>query len=269
MPIANLIRAEIIKTASLRGFWVGLVAALLPVGTFALMLHQARIYPDVGPLTTADILNFVYQHLNLAAVPTLVIGAVVGGAEFARTDDTRGGANGWTATLLAAPNRLSVLLAKLAVLIPLCAAGFFVAISGILAYTHGVDGFALTPALLSEPGRLFASGCWLICVGLIGFSVVVAVGSVPIPLTVMILNFSTISPVALLAKTGFWVRFAPDLAAGGLTFPAVMAENELFTEATRHSLAHDVALNWAVVCTWTLVALALAWWRIAKTEVSS
>lgn len=269
MTVLNLIRAEAIKTTSVRGFWVGLAASVIPIATFALMLYQARIYPDVGPLTMDEIINFVYQHLNVAVITSLIIGAVVGGTEYSRTDDTRGGANGWTITLLAAPKRTTVLVAKLAVLIPLCAVGYLMAISGIVIYTQLAEGLSITPVLLSEPSRLLASGIWLICVGLIGFSVVVVVGSIPIPLTVMILNFSSISPAALLAKTGFWVRFFPDLAAGGLAFPAAIAENDLFTEATRHSLAHDAGLNWAVVFTWTVAALLLAWVRINRTEVAS
>lgn len=265
----RLIRAEYLKARSLSSFWIGLGCAFIPVTTFALFLYQLRSSPDLGVLSQSEYVDMVFQHLNLATIPVLVMGAMIGGTDFARSDPTRGGTNGWTATFLAAPDRSRVLGAKLLVLLPLCLAVAVLAMAGIGVLATVVDDVNVGEWLVAQPSRLAAMGLWLICVGILGFSLVLMVGSVPVPLTLMILNYSAVSPAFLLAPTGYWVRFFPELAAGGLTFPATMSTNELLTEATQSSLAQDVLLNWLVILAWMGLGLVAACASISRRDMAS
>lgn len=268
MGFLNAIRAEYIKAISLRGVWIGIACAAIPIATFALLLIQLND-PSIGPVDNTELVDLVFQHFTLGGIPCLVIGALVAGTEFARTDDTRGGANGWTITTLAIPDRSQVLLAKLALIIPMCLLCYGLSLCGVTAYTQLKTGINLLALLVGEPGRLIGAGVWLTCLATFGFSGVMIFGSVPIPLTLLIMNLSAVSPAALLAKTGYWVRFFPDLCAGGLLFPKATGANDLLTEATRNSLANDTVLNWTVIATWVVAVLGLAWLRVLRSEVAS
>ena len=268
MGFLRAVRAEYIKAWSLQGVWIGLACSVIPIATFALLLQQLKD-PSIGAVNKTELLDLVFQHFTLAGIPCLVIGAMIAGTEFARADDTRGGANGWTITALATPSRAHVLFAKLVLLVPMCLLCYGLAVVGVSAYAQAMNGMNLFAFLLSDPARLVGAGVWLTCLAIFGFAGVMIVGSVPIPLTLLIMNLSAVSPAALLAKTGFWVRFSPDLSAGGLLFPGAMRTNDLFTEATRTSLANDTLLNWTVIAVWVFIALGLAWLRVRRSEVAS
>lgn len=268
MGFLNAMRAEYIKAISLQGIWIGLACSAIPIATFALLLIQIKD-PSIGPVDTTELVDLVFQHFTLGGIPCLVIGALVAGTEFTRTDDTRGGANGWTITTLAIPDRSQVLLAKLALIMPMCLLSYGLSLCGVSVYTQFRTGINLFALLLGEPGRLIGAGVWLTCLATFGFSGVMLFGSVPIPLTLLIMNLSAVSPGALLAKTGYWVRFFPDLSAGGLLFPKATGANDLLTEATRNSLANDAVLNWTVIAVWVVGALSLAWLRVCRSEVAS
>lgn len=268
MGLRHAIRAEYIKAISLQGVWIGLACSAIPIATFALLLAQLND-PSMGPVNHAELMDLVFQHFTLGGIPCLVIGALVAGTEYTRTDDTRGGANGWTITTLANPNRSQVLVAKLALLIPLCLVSYGLTLCGVTAYTQANTGINLFALLMGEPGRLVGAGVWLTALAIFGFSAVMIVGSVPIPLTLLIMNLSAVSPAALFAKTGYWVRFFPDLSAGGLLFPEATSTNNLLTEATRTSLVMNPVLNWTVIAVWVAGALALAWLRVRRTEVAA
>lgn len=269
MPFIASLNAELIKTISLRGTWIGLLCALIPIGTYALMMSQVNHIAATEPFTTADLVNFLYQHVGIAGTAAVVVGSVIGGMEFSRTDDTREGANGWTATLLATPKRRHVFWAKVVIVAAASLTVFTIAFLGMAMYSNLVEAGGLLPHLLAEPGRILGAVAWVLTLGLLSFGLVNVVGSVPVPMGALIVYTTFITPSVLLSKTGYWVRFFPELAYGGLAFPANMLENDLYTQATRVSLANDVWLNCVVLAVWASAPLMAAWWRIHCTEVAS
>lgn len=269
MDFMKTLKSEWIKTLATPGIWVGAACSVVPLLITVLQYVQSDADVPVGGNQDPGglVVTLALQCLVIGVPAPLIVGGVVAGMEMVRPKDTTNTITGMVPTCLATPRRTQVFLAKVLVIIPLCLGMVAIGIGGVVwlnvvLYDQWILGVGAVTATTFGVVVMY----WIM-LGLLGFSVVVLAKTLAIPLTVLIAHFSLVSVTLLLASTGYWVRFFPELAMAGLIFPEETAQNGLLHMQARGSLATNPSLNMAVLLAWLLVPLGFAWMRFTRLEV--
>jgi ABC-2 type transport system permease protein len=225
--VINLVSAELRKALSLPATAVALVVAV--VGPIALAVLNASHVRDALSSGRAEGVAYTSAaEAALSAVPlgtagAMVLGIVVISSEYTANSTDAGGGRQVSTTLIAAPRRWTVLVAKAVVVVALVVLAALVALSISLVVAGSIIGDASEPG--TPIGRFVGAGVYWALAALMALAITVLTRSGIVPLIVLITNGTVVSASFLLWKVTSLARYLPDLAGtrlfAGQTFAAV------------------------------------------------
>ncbi|MFI6844357.1 ABC transporter permease [Kitasatospora sp. NBC_00085] len=254
----RVLRAEWAKLWSLRSTWITLGLALLFVVAFGLIAcahYKSRI--TAGGRLDRDFADATAVQLslfgtNFGQLALGVLGVLVTAGEYS-TGMIR-------STLAAVPRRLPVLWSKAAVY---GVVALVVATVGVLtAFLIGSGIVSGTPAALtiSDAGvvrSLLGAGFYLALVGVIGTALGALLRSVAGGISVLVASLMLVPGLVSLLPTSWQDRISPYL-------PSNAGESMFALHHTAPALTPVAGL--LVFLAWTVLALAGAAWRLARTD---
>ncbi len=212
--MVNLARSELHKLLSLPSFPI---AALVNVGATA-AIAALNGHAVAVALASGDSSSFSpdylpdagFTELSLGAVGAIVVGVACGAGEYRTRRDQTDDGRPVTATLLACPQRLRLVVAKLAAL---ATAVLALAAAGV-PVTLAASRWTLGPSAdTSAPwGRAAGVALYWVLTATIAFAVALVAHNGLWPLAVLIANSSVVSVSYLLAKLTPAAVYLPDLA---------------------------------------------------------
>ncbi|MDP3953001.1 ABC transporter permease [Microbacterium sp.] len=209
MKLLRAIRGEFRKTMSLPAALVGIAIALLaPLGIALLAAVNNGRPPGAASPSPADV---VFNAMALGTVGAVILGVIVVSSEFAVNSPDAGGGRQISATLIAVPSRLIVLVSKVAVVIIVVSLTAAATTTAGLWLVHAIVGSG-PDDLLDMVTRSAGVALYWTCMALIAFAVTVLTRSGIAPLVWFIANSSVISVSLLLSKLTPAARYLPDLA---------------------------------------------------------
>ncbi|WP_306214377.1 hypothetical protein [Actinoplanes sp. RD1] len=198
--------AELRKLAGLPGAWVGLLIGLL-AGPLLVVLNAPAVRRSLAGATVTDPADLGLQHLGLALIGAAVLGVVAISSEYTRArDDT--GSRQVSATLLATPRRVRLLVTKTAVLVLVVTAQAALATALTLAVTAVVHGDAV-PA--PGWGRIAGAVLFWVLTALLAYALTIVTRSGIVPLLLFLVNSSLVSVSYLLTKLTPAAAYLPDI----------------------------------------------------------
>ncbi|WP_154794603.1 ABC transporter permease [Occultella kanbiaonis] len=218
MRVAGLLAAELRKTVTLPAAWAGIGVAVL--GSIAITVLNAvttRSAIDAGtPERVANTSAFeaAFAAMPLGTVGAVVLGVVMISSEYAANAADAGAGRQITATLTAMPRRVSLLAAKVTVLVLLVIAVAAVTLPTTVGIANAVIGSAATETVTPEQALLRGLGgalYWTLT-GLIAVAVTLLTRSGLIAPIVLIANSSVVSVSLLLTNLTPLAHWLPDLA---------------------------------------------------------
>ncbi|GAB2595661.1 hypothetical protein [Kribbella endophytica] len=222
----NLVVAELRKTLTLPSTAVALAVAV--VGPIALAVFNAFHVRDALTSGQTDVAYTSAAEAALSAVPlgtagAMVLGVVVISSEYTANSTDAGGGRQISTTLIAAPRRWTVLVAKAVVVAALVVLAALVTSSISLVAASAIVGDAGEPG--AQVGRFIGAGIYWVLAALMALAITVLARSGIVPLIVLITNGTVVSVSFLLWKVTPLARYLPDLAGTRLfadeTFTAV------------------------------------------------
>lgn len=258
MNLLRLVAAETRKAATLPAVFAGLAVTVL--GSLAVTLlnsfnvRNAAVSGNLELVADTSPVETVFAAVPLGTVGAVVLGVVVISSEYTANSHDAGGGRQITATLAAAPNRLSVLTAKALVTVLLVGVSAAVTIPSCLLLAQAVIGDAAV-----EPNgaggvavRSLGAFVYWSLTALLALALTTLVRSGIIPMVLLIANSSLVSFSLLLSNVTPLARYLPDLAGTSL----------FLGSDPEHYAAFDLVLDplpgGLVMATWTLGLLAVA-----------
>lgn len=243
MTLLRTIASEFRKTLTLPAALVALGIALFGSIAVSLIIAVHDAHPgQASPTTPASV---VFNAVPLGTVGAVILGVIVISSEYTSNSPDAGGGRQISATLVAIPHRLVLLLSKVIAVIVLIVATAAVAIAASLGLAHLILGS--TGGADDLGGTITRSAgvalYWTL-MSLIAFAVTVFTQSGIIPLIWFIANSSVISVSLLLTKLTSLARYLPDLAGMRLfAAPSSLAINDPLDPLT----GGLVMTGWAIV----------------------
>ncbi|WP_017586790.1 hypothetical protein [Nocardiopsis ganjiahuensis] len=258
MNLLRLVAAETRKAATLPAVFAGLAVAVL--GSLAVTLlnsvsvRNAAASGNLERVVSTSPVETVFAALPLGTVGAVVLGVVAMSSEYTANSDDAGGGRQITATLTAAPGRLSVLSAKALVTVALVAVSAAVTLPAGLFLARAVIGDAAAEA--AAPGdvaaRALGAFVYWSLTALIALALTALARSGIVPMVLLITNSSLVSFSLLLSNVTPLARYLPDLAGTGL-FLGDDADSY-----TAFDLVLDPLPGGLVMAAWAAALLAVA-----------
>jgi hypothetical protein len=257
----NLLRqvsAETRKALTLPAVFAGLAVAVL--GSLAITLLNSfsvrnavasgnpELVADTSPIET------VFAAVPLGTVGAVVLGVVVISSEYTANSSDAGGGRQITATLTAAPSRLSVLTAKAAVVTVLSALTTAVVVPAGLVLARTVIGDAANESVGTDEfaARSLGVFAYWALTALLALGLTTLTRNGIIPLILLIVNSSLVSFSLLLSDVTRLARYLPDLAG---TAMMLGPDPDLFVDP---DLLLDPLPGGLVMAAWTAGLLVVA-----------
>ncbi len=256
MRIGNYFLAEVGKSATLPAGWAGMAVALLGslaitvLNAFAVRHAAVDGTPEMVAGTSAFEAGFAAMPI-VGVVAAVVIGVTTIGSEYTADRAESGGARQITASLAAAPHRLSMFSAKALVVICFIVVAAAVAIPGNIALSQAIIGDVGTETVSTADavGRSLGTTLYWVLMGLLAFSITALARSGVVPLIVLIANGSVVSFSLLLTLVTPLAHWLPDMAGRQLFgFPS-----ELVVEGGLAPVPGAI-----VMAGWTVVMLVVS-----------
>ncbi|MEU4197999.1 hypothetical protein AB0E69_39315 [Kribbella sp. NPDC026611] len=243
----RLLAAEVRKAATLPAVWVGFAVVLL--GSVALTLinaidtHRTWDAGELDPHLLASPFNLAFSMTPLGTLGAVVMGVVAFSSEYTANNADAGGGRQVLTTLIAAPNRGRLFVAKAGTLVLLVVAMAAATMSVTVGIAHAILGWAEPVAFGDAVLRCLAATLYWALSGLIAFAFTVLLRNGVVPLIVLIVNSSVVSVSFLLTKLTPLAYWLPDLAGRRLFVGVRTSEGGL--GALPGGL---VMTGWAVAC---------------------
>lgn len=253
MRLWCLIVAELRKTVTLPGIWVG-AGVVLAVSAVITLLNAAGVRAALAagePERVAFTSPFetAYAAMPLSVVGAVVIGVITMSSEYTANGTDVGGGRQITATLAATPRRIRVLLAKVATVVVCVVALAAVTLPVMIGVARAVvGGVGVETVTLGEAvTRCLGGTLYATLMGLIAFAITVMTRSGVVPLIVLIVNSSLVSVSLLLTHLTPLAHWLPDMAGRRLFGGVGTVEGGL-----------DTVPGALVMAAWTLALLLVA-----------
>ena len=258
MSLLRLVAAETRKALTLPAVFAGLAVAVL--GSLAITLlnsfsiRNAAASGNLEMVVDTSPMETVFAAVPLGTVGAVVLGVVLMSSEYTANNNDAGGGRQVTATLTAAPGRLSVLTVKALVSVLLVAVCAAVTIPSCLVLAQSVIGDAAVESVGSDEfaARSLGAFCYWVLTSLIALGLTTLTRSGIIPLILLIANSSLVSFSLLLSNVTSLARYLPDLAGTAMLLgrsPDRFASPDLLLDPLPGGL---------VMAAWTAGLLAVA-----------
>jgi len=209
MTLLRTIVGEFRKTLTLPAALVALGIALF--GTIAVSLLVAS--SSAGHAAHSTPASVVFNTVPLGTVGAVILGVIVISSEYTANTPDAGGGRQISATLVATPHRLVLLLSKVVVIVVLIVVTAVTAIAVSLGLAQVILGTTGGHEDLSDMiARSAGVALYWTLMSLIALAVTVFTRSGIVPLIWFIANSSLISVSLLLSKLTSLARYLPDLA---------------------------------------------------------
>jgi len=209
MTLLRTIAGEFRKTLTLPSALVALGIALF--GTIAVSLLVAS--SSAGHVAHATPASVVFNTIPLGTVGAVILGVIVISSEYTANTPDAGGGRQISATLVAIPHRLVLLLSKVVVVIVLTVVTAASAIPASLGLAHVILGATDGEENLRDLiARSAGVALYWTLMSLIALAVTVFTRSGIVPLIWFIANSSLVSVSLLLSKLTSLAGYLPDLA---------------------------------------------------------
>ncbi|MEV4121692.1 hypothetical protein [Micromonospora sp. NPDC049645] len=222
--MVRLIRAELRKLLGLPTAWIGLVLGTLTAPVIVL-LNAPYTRRAIAAGTLTDPSDLGMRDLGVGLIGPIILGVIVVSSEYTSTGPDTPGARQLTATLVAVPDRLRLLVAKTTALVLVVAVQATVTTAATLTLTQVLHGIhAPAPA----PARVAAAILYWTLTALLAYAITLITRNGIVPLTLLIINSSVVSVSYLLTKVTDLASYLPDIAGaqmfiGTAGFPVEIA----------------------------------------------
>ncbi|MEV6634728.1 hypothetical protein AB0M54_28670 [Actinoplanes sp. NPDC051470] len=198
----SLVRAELRKLLGLPTARVGLLLGVLLSPVVVLINAPAARRADLAHSDTGLV------ELGVGLIGPMILGVVIMSSELTSTGDEAPRARQLTATLIAGPRRMRLLLAKATALILVVAVQASVATAATTGLTQVLHGDRVpVPAF----ARLAAAVLYWVLLALLAYSITLIVRNGIVPLTFLIVNSTFVSVSYLLTKVTDAAAYLPDI----------------------------------------------------------
>lgn len=206
--MVSLIRAELRKLLGLPTAWIGLVLGTL-IAPVIVLLNAPYTRRAIAAGTLTDPADLGLRDLGVGLIGPIILGVIVVSSEYTSTGPETPGARQLTATLVAVPDRLRLLVAKTTALVLVVAAQATVTTAATLTLTQVLHGIhAPAPA----PARVAAAILYWTLTALLAYAITLITRNGIVPLTLLIINSSVVSVSYLLTKVTDLASYLPDIA---------------------------------------------------------
>ena len=252
--MAGLARAEWAKLAWLPATWVAAAVSLGGVTAVAALtattLRSGLDRKDTTGILDPDVWGCGFDTTPVGTVGAIILGVVVVSSEYTAVAVDLGGSRQVTATLVATPQRVRVLIAKVVVV---------AAVAAAIAFTSTGAAVVVSQALLGPyghpPGAVFGRLGWRLAGAVLywvltaelALAVAVLTCSGIVSLVALIANTSVVSVSLVLSQVTSLAKYLPDMA-GAQMFATHYPAPDVLPPLTGGS----------VMLAWTLAALAVA-----------
>lgn len=213
----TVFKAEALKLASLPATWLASVMAVAIPPLLALAngntLHHALSTGETAGLTSLSTENEGFGQLTFGVIGVVVLGVIAISSEYARAEQSMGGARQVSTTMAAEPARCGVIVAKLGVLIAWVSILSVVSMPLTLWLSQTtLGGYATHFGASLLPRMAGATLYWVVMV-MLSFGLATIFRSGVLPLVLLLTNASVVSFSLLIAQATDLAKYLPDIAA--------------------------------------------------------
>ncbi|WP_127553726.1 ABC transporter permease [Actinoplanes sp. OR16] len=203
----SLVHGELRKLLGLPTAWIGLILGLLAAPALV-VLNAPAARQAVADGLTPDASDIGFQYLGIGMLGAMILGVVTVSSEYTPTGDDTPGARQLSATLLAAPRRARLVIAKgVALSLVTGVQGAITAVVTLVLTQHVHGSLVPAPELI----RVVAAVLYWVLIGLLAYAITLIARNGMVTLAVLIVNSAVVSLSYLLTKVTPWAAYLPDI----------------------------------------------------------